>query len=270
MNGFTGYGREIEAVFRRKLVPLVERNQRLYSILKFVYRSVSKKKTSDPGPIHKLVDALSRTRKNIFFLQIGSNDGVTGDPIHFFVTRDKWAGILVEPVGYVFDRLVENYRGHDNLIFENLAVSDKKEKKDFWYLKNTEDELPIHYDQIGSFFRPLVMKHRKSIPNIEKFIVKKQIDCLPLSEIIGKHNVRKVDLIHIDTEGYDCEVIKQIDFDRFDPVILIFEHKHLREDDLKACICNLYAKGYSLIREAGNTIAFKASLLENFTLKISR
>ena len=258
---------KIRGTLKSILTPIVKRNEKLYSILKSISESISNKQISNYGIIHKLIDSLSESNKNIFFLQIGSNDGVTGDPIHQFVIRNKWSGILVEPVEYVFDRLVNNYRGQNKLIFENVAISDKNEKKDFWYLKKTEDDLPFYYDQLGSFYKSVVMKHRKSIPNIETFLVKKQITCIPLPELLRKHNVQKIDLIHIDTEGYDFEVIRQIDFDTFDPLIILFEHKHLCESDLNKCLGRLFNKGYSLIQEGGNTIAFKSCLLKKFEAK---
>ena len=42
-----------------------------------------------------------------------------------------------------------------------------------------------------------------------------------------KHNVNDISFILIDTEGYDYEIIKLIDFEKYKPSILIFEHKHL-------------------------------------------
>ena len=36
-------------------------------------------------------------KKEIFFIQIGANDGKSTDPLYRFVTELGWSGILVEP-----------------------------------------------------------------------------------------------------------------------------------------------------------------------------
>ena len=40
-------------------------------------------------------------------------------------------GLLVEPVKYIFDKLVKNYADYDNLIFENVALSRCPRDKGF-------------------------------------------------------------------------------------------------------------------------------------------
>jgi len=57
--------------------------------------------------LHRLLG----TQRDVFFIQIGANDGKTYDYI-YPIARDRgWRGVLVEPIGYLFSRLVENYRG---------------------------------------------------------------------------------------------------------------------------------------------------------------
>ncbi|MBK7697246.1 MAG: FkbM family methyltransferase [Saprospiraceae bacterium] len=36
-----------------------------------------------------------------------------------------------------------------------------------------------------------------------------------------------IDLLHIDTEGYDWEILKQLRLAKYFPRPIIFEHKHL-------------------------------------------
>jgi hypothetical protein len=45
-----------------------------------------------------LVTEELRKNANFFFLQIGANDGVLGDPLHDLVLRHKLTGLLVEPL----------------------------------------------------------------------------------------------------------------------------------------------------------------------------
>ena len=54
----------------------------------------------------------------VFFIQVGSNDGKMGDPIdNIIVTNNNWKGIFSEPVGFLFERLKQNYGISDRFIF---------------------------------------------------------------------------------------------------------------------------------------------------------
>jgi hypothetical protein len=40
--------------------------------------------------------------KPINFIQVGASDGLRWDPIRRFVIRDKWKGVLIEPIKPVY------------------------------------------------------------------------------------------------------------------------------------------------------------------------
>jgi len=50
----------------------------------------------------------------------------------------------------------------------------------------------------------------------------------------------------IDTEGYDYEVLKQIDFQRFRPSLVIYERVHLSDAAKKASVDMLNKAGYDV------------------------
>src|ERR1700692_184685 len=55
-----------------------------------------------------------------FFVNIGANDGVAGDPLVDLIRHNGWCkGIFVEPVSFLFERLRKNYGSSDRFIFEN-------------------------------------------------------------------------------------------------------------------------------------------------------
>src|SRR5437773_4508030 len=54
------------------------------------------------------------------FVQIGASDGVRSDPIHQYVTKYHWRGVLVEPQRDVFRSLCANYSAETQLRFENV------------------------------------------------------------------------------------------------------------------------------------------------------
>lgn len=61
-------------------------------------------------PTYDFLNRFSRTRRGkVNFIQIGANDGLRNDPVREFIIRDRWQGILVEPLPAVFAMLQHNY-----------------------------------------------------------------------------------------------------------------------------------------------------------------
>lgn len=82
---------------------------------------------------------------------------------------------------------------------------------------------------------------------------------MTFEDLMTKHNVNDISFILIDTEGYDYEIIKLIDFEKYKPCILIFEHKHLSVSDYKNCLNLLKQSNYVVRLNSGDTIAYQSS-----------
>ena len=62
----------------------------------------------------------------------------------------------------------------------------------------------------------------------------------------------------IDTEGHDCEILRALDFTRFRPVLLMFEHQHLSANDKAAAYALLETHGYNFKETPeGDAIAWR-------------
>ncbi|MFY9287282.1 MAG: FkbM family methyltransferase, partial [Alphaproteobacteria bacterium] len=61
---------------------------------------------------------------DVYFIQIGAMDGVSYDPIHKHVKKQKWKGLLFEPIPDMFVKLQNNYRDCSGLTFVNAAIAD--------------------------------------------------------------------------------------------------------------------------------------------------
>lgn len=190
-----------------------------------------------------LLDFVHQHNGNIFFLNIGANDGLSGDPLAEFIFKYKWRGVLVEPVPYVFKRLKKIYKNIPNVILENIAISTNNQKNEFWYLENNKN-LNSGYDQLGSFDKKKLLDSIKKCNISGGKILKKNIDCLTLEKLLSKNNINKIDIISIDTEGFDYNIIKQIDFKKIKPSLIIFEHVHLDKNDRKNCFLFFKKNGY--------------------------
>ena len=194
--------------------------------------------------------------EDFFFIQIGSNDGKRGDPIYDYVIKYSWRGILIEPVPYLYEKLKNTYAGQEGLVFENIAIADKDGHKTFYRVEeNDEPGNPFWYDQLGSFCKEVLLKHRAMVPNLEKHLISEQIPCLSFNSLLKKCGVTKITLLHIDTEGYDYEIIKTVPFGLIKPYIILYEHKHLSRDDKQACVSLLTEQGYRTLELHSDTFA---------------
>ena len=73
-----------------------------------------------------LIRIYCKAHADFRFIQIGANDGVSGDPIYRFIQEFDWTGILVEPQKEVFDtKLQILYGTNPKIHLENVAVAEE-------------------------------------------------------------------------------------------------------------------------------------------------
>jgi len=217
-------------------------------------------------PIDAVIFALLISQRQVFFIQIGSNDGKSsGDPLWTFRRYRNWGGLLVEPVDYVFRRLVQNYAPwQDRFRFENAAITQPGAARLFHYFAES-DELAPGYDKLGSFDRELLQKHAGYFPGAETKLVSASVNCLSWEELCRKHDVRRLDLLHIDAEGADLQIIEQIDFSSYHPAMLLYEHMHLAAAEQQRAAQTLERAGYEAIRFSVDTLAVRRASLDALT-----
>jgi FkbM family methyltransferase len=230
----------------------------LYNIVRKGYRLLFPARSSEEI-IQKEIRRILGKKPSIFFVQVGSNDGVQGDPLHNLIAKnERWMGIFIEPVEFLFERLKKNYQHADRFIFENKAVGTEKGKMKFYYVSekakaNLGDSLPCWYDQLGSFDKDHILKCLGG--RIEPFIIEQDIESVRIQEIFDRNGVKKIDLLHIDTEGFDYKVLSQINFSKYRPLVVLYEHMHLSADEKEKARSMLRVFGYACVEYGGDTLA---------------
>lgn len=186
-----------------------------------------------------------------FFLQIGAHDGLSYDPIAPFVRAHRWPGLLVEPQPEIFAALVRNYAGHDNLLFENSAIAEQNGTLTLHRFKsaNAEDHASMltstrkHYLQLNGD------GHQGELEEIV-------VPALTLDALLDKHHIAHVDILQIDTEGYDFQILQMVDFTRIKPVLIHFESNFLNSRQKAECLHRLNEQGYAVSLLGIDTIAY--------------
>lgn len=206
----------------------------------------------------KVLQALETVHPDLSFVQIGANDGKMMDPIRSAILGNQWRGLVVEPVPDLFDALRNNYASVlERVLPVNVAVSGKSGVSVFYHLHDASGlpGLPDWAAGLGSFRRDVILSHRDRLPAIEEYLQAIEVPCMTWDELCVAHGVEDVDLLVTDTEGYDFEILRQLDYDRYRPFLVIYEHHHFDQDTDDSCRLMLSNAGYRLFREGLDTWA---------------
>ena len=110
--------------------------------------------------------------------------------------------LLIEPVKYNFDQLKNRFKNYKNIIFENIAIGEKNELIDFFYiLESSVTKLKKHWASgIGSFSKDHILKHRtKRFQVTEDDIKSIKIKAVTFDNVIEKHKIERINKLIIDT-----------------------------------------------------------------------
>ena len=159
---------------------------------------------------------------SIVFFQIGTNDG---NDNFLKLVKDNNADliILVEPNTNLIDSILKNYKDIKNVYIYNKAIYYENNKqvelvipsKNGKYGSKADNGLTYHHVHFSLF--PMNDWGNK------EDMVKINADTITFEEICKNHNLTHIDYLQIDTEGFDTEIIKMIDFSKIVIKIIRFE-----------------------------------------------
>lgn len=189
-------------------------------------------------------------RSAFFIVQVGANDGVLDDPIRDLILAHRLAGLLIEPLPDLFEKLKANYAGQEQLVFENIAVLPQEGEVTIHRVRPDAD-VAAHWHGIASFSRANLLA--QGVP--DRHIAAQQVRGEPLGRIVQRHRVADVGLLQVDTEGYDYEVIKSAFAGGMRPEIINYEHCWLPPKVRHACKELLVQRGYDFVEVGKDTLA---------------
>jgi FkbM family methyltransferase len=190
----------------------------------------------------------------LFFVQVGAFDGRTGDQLHEWITRYRWRGILVEPQPRYFAALQRTYADRPDLMLENVAIGETRGTRTLYTIREDVENLPWWAPQVASFDRAHVEAKGLRDADGNDVIDTLSVPCVPFADLLA--DVERVDLLQVDTEGYDAAILAMFDFELYRPAIVRFEHVHLNENDHDSSIRRLADHGYRVAVGGRDTIAW--------------
>ena len=207
---------------------------------------------------------LKRGAKEFFFIQVGAFDGISQDAFTRYIEQFQIRGVLLEPQTVPFSRLTENYRHLPRLTLLNAAVADQPGSRDFYTVRPGVPGMPEWSQQLASFDKANILKHRDGIPehgiagikNIEEHIEVRSVACVTFNQVLDGAGAQTLDVLQIDAEGYDVDLVDAFPFDRLKPGMIRYEHMHISRSRQAACLQRLKALGYRFVFETADTVAY--------------
>jgi FkbM family methyltransferase len=196
------------------------------------------------------------SKQDLVFLEIGANDGVTIDPLWPFIQRFHWRGIMVEPIPATFQSLTANYAAHPQVHLVNAAIGHTDGQQTIYSVKQHPGQVE-RANLYASFRKDVVLSQVRYVPNVENEIEELTVPCYTLSTLLDKTQIGPIDILQIDTEGFDAEILKMVDFSRLNPALIQFEHTNLSKSDIDDCARLLIARGYKVAWDSLDMIAYR-------------
>lgn len=204
---------------------------------------------------------------------MGSNDGISNDPLFGLINNLKWSGICIEPIPINFQKLQKNYSNTSGIELLNVAIGEDGYLA-MYYIDPIKAaffniDLPEWYNQLASFDRDLVVS---DIGGADRYQILESINVksISFSKLIKMHNIAHVDLLHIDTEGADWQILSSFPFIKMMPDVIIFEHNHISLYDYKEAIRFLKEKGFLLLKVNTDTFAVKNVFRKSYEMELKK
>jgi FkbM family methyltransferase len=196
----------------------------------------------------------SRKRGAFKFVQVGANDGVRFDGLYGFVTSRECSGIVIEPLTEYYEKLKQNYANFPSIKPIRVAIHAESKQVDIHYVpsKNSQN-LPEWVEGVGS----INPEHWKKFDISPDLVGIETVAATSLMKIIHEHSLEELSLLQVDTEGYDYEIIKMIDFDAIKPSVIKFEHAHLGKAHKRELSNLLQKHGYNVYKTHEDFIAVR-------------
>jgi FkbM family methyltransferase len=188
--------------------------------------------TGDRIPIDKKLDDIFQQKTDGFFVDVGAHDGIRVNNTAFLEFHRNWTGILVTPCTHYYQNC-KNIRPKSHVVNAACVSStytDATIGGNFNSLNGCPDNSPL------------------SMPNSSHITV----DALTLDTILSSFPADisfNIDLLTIDTYGYDYEVLLGIDLAKYNPTYILVE---MYEHNFAAISEYLQSNNYILYSNLSN------------------
>jgi len=175
----------------------------------------------------KVINCLKKkiTNKKNIFIDIGAHKGETIDLLNKNFQINKIYSF--EPNNELFFELKKKYKYYKNIRLFNNGVGLKKKKMILNIMQDSSSSTINELNTESTYFsrKKKIISFFSKKKNFFKKII--EIQVVNLSNFIKKEKIYKIDLLKIDTEGYEYNILSGLDKNDFTKINYIyFEHHY--------------------------------------------
>ena len=145
-----------------------------------------------------------KIKKNPVIFDIGANQGQSIE--RFKKIFDKPVIHAFEPIKFEFEKLKKRYSEDKNIFLNNCAVGEKNYFKDFYITAKTGNSSFNKLKSDTDWLKTRSYQFKTSLEGYTKET--KSIKIITLDNYCLKNNIDKIDILKIDTQGYEDKVLE--------------------------------------------------------------
>lgn len=237
---------------------------KLLNILFFIYVNFASKYIGVKYIFHLRPILENNFKKTFKFVQVGANDGKSFDYLYDFVTVRNSIGVVIEPIAQYFKELKKNYKDCQNIKCLNVAVHATLSQVVIFKINPEFEQLYPDWVRGSASINSTHITNCIANVNFDH-LVEELVQAKNINKILEENSLNiNVDYLQIDTEGYDYEVLNQINFNLFKPSIIRYEFVNLTEEEKGKSKILLKAHDYYLFDEGSDKIAINFNKVKIF------
>jgi FkbM family methyltransferase len=165
--------------------------------------------------------------RNGFFVEAGANDGYTQSNTYYFERFLGWTGILVEPIPELYKKCKKERP--KSRVLNCALVSDE----------HMDPNVDMVYVNLMSLVKGAQKSHEADMEHIRRGLSLQtgtesyeiRVPARTLTSILEECCVKEIDLISLDAEGYELNILKGLDLQRYRPSYMLIEARYRDEID---------------------------------------
>ena len=178
-------------------------------------------------PLDKKLDELFGHKTDGFYIELGAFDGITQSNTYFFEKYRNWKGVLIEPSKDAFKLCSENRP--NSIVINDCCVSNAYSQP---YITGDFNSILM-----ASVNGTRLIEQRQPVQTMVT------VSASTLESILDDIHPQTIDLLSLDTEGYELDVLKGLNLDKYRPQYMLIE---IYARDFKEISEFLASKNYRL------------------------
>ncbi len=161
-----------------------------------------------------------------FFVEAGANNGINQSNTLYFEKYRKWKGLLIEPIPELAAQCKIN---RPSCIVESCALVP---------FNFDQSKVEMYYCDLMSLVKGAQKSPEADLQHLQKGEKVQQIKSYELTvpartltSILDQYSIPQIDLLSLDVEGFELDVLKGLDFEKYQPTFLLIEARYRAEID---------------------------------------